>query len=734
MTEAAATRALGTVCLCVAVAVISCSRGQTGKEYAGRADTLFAQQKYAEVIQQSRRALDANHNDARAAALLGRAHFALAEFGQAYEELLKARDLNPVDKTVRLDLASYYMIEGQIDQAREQAALAARGDSADFRALVLLGSTARSARQIDEAISNLNRSRLTPGDSVRLQVALATLNMKKRDTANVTKLLRTAAANYPNSAEPHAALASYFASTGKAPEAERERASADSISGRQPARRMELARFLVSLGYRSEAKRSLANVPVNDSEAVAARRLLIELQLVDGDSDAVRSVSELLRDHPNDPELLVQRGRSRLRVRDAGAAAADLRRASRVAPGLAPAHFHLALAEIDGLDSTTDLAGARSAVGRARAELDSALAIVPNYPEAIFKRAELQIRSGEGRSAIRDLDGFVSANPGSFRGHELLAGALAASGRTAEATETFHRLIDIDPERAESHYELGVSLQTTGHTAEATREFETALALAPAYADPMTQLVLLDLTANKSGAALERINQQLARVPQSGPLYDLLGLVHAARNELPAAEAAYRRAVQLQPSLVDAYVRLAELYDATGRFEQAIANADTARRLDPRNLRALMALGIGHQQRGDSALAREAYEAALRVDPGFAGAANNLAYLLAEQPGQQAKAFEYASLAKKIAPDDPHIADTFGWILYKRGDYARAMTVLRQAATRLSDAPAVLYHLGMTAQKLGDTDTARAALTKALAAPGDFEGKDEARRALAQLK
>jgi hypothetical protein len=40
----------------------------------------------------------------------------------------------------------------------------------------------------------------------------------------------------------------------------------------------------------------------------------------------------------------------------------------------------------------------------------------------------------------------------------------------------------------------------------------------------------------------------------------------------------------------------------------------------------------------------------------------------------------------------------------------------------------------MTAQKMGDTTTARAALAKAVSNSADFQGKDEARRTLAQLK
>lgn len=62
------------------------------------------------------------------------------------------------------------------------------------------------------------------------------------------------------------------------------------------------------------------------------------------------------------------------------------------------------------------------------------------------------------------------------------------------------------------------------------------------------------------------------------------------------------------------------------------------------------------------------------------------------------------------------------------------MTVLTNSAAKLPDSPSVQYHLGMVAQKLGQTETARAALTKAVSSPQDFPGRDEARRALAQLR
>ncbi|PYM63872.1 MAG: hypothetical protein DMD79_07485, partial [Candidatus Rokuibacteriota bacterium] len=98
------------------------------------------------------------------------------------------------------------------------------------------------------------------------------------------------------------------------------------------------------------------------------------------------------------------------------------------------------------------------------------------------------------------------------------------------------------------------------------------------------------------------------------------------------------------------------------------------------------------------------------------------------------KALQLAQLAKEVAPDDPHISDTLGWILYKRGVYQQALTLLQEAATKLPDNPAVQYHLGVTAAKTGDRQLAKKVLSQAVGSPGSFPWKDDAKRALAELE
>ena len=53
---------------------------------------------------------------------------------------------------------------------------------------------------------------------------------------------------------------------------------------------------------------------------------------------------------------------------------------------------------------------------------------------------------------------------------------------------------------------------------------------------------------------------------------------------------------------------------------------------------------------------------------------------------------------------------------------------------KLPDNPVIQYHLGLASLKVGDTNGARKALTAAVNAPAGFAGKDEARRALSELK
>ena len=117
---------------------------------------------------------------------------------------------------------------------------------------------------------------------------------------------------------------------------------------------------------------------------------------------------------------------------------------------------------------------------------------------------------------------------------------------------------------------------------------------------------------------------------------------------------------------------------------------------------------------------------------------NNLAYLHAERFNDLDKAQEAAKKARQLDPGNGAIADTLGWIHYRRGEYQAALQLLTEAAEKLRNDTTVNYaevqfHVGMANYAMGKVEAAKAALKSAAENPADFPGKDKIAARLAFL-
>jgi tetratricopeptide (TPR) repeat protein len=144
-----------------------------------------------------------------------------------------------------------------------------------------------------------------------------------------------------------------------------------------------------------------------------------------------------------------------------------------------------------------------------------------------------------------------------------------------------------------------------------------------------------------------------------------------------------------------------------------------------------MLLGVMHKMKGDYPAAEGYYRKALEIDPNFVQAANNLAYLLAEQGRQLEEAVALALRARELKPDDPYVLDTLGWVYYRQGKYGDAARELLLSAEQLPESADVNYHLGMVYYRQGDAVQSRQYLAKALKT--GHPAADEIRRILSEL-
>lgn len=146
-----------------------------------------------------------------------------------------------------------------------------------------------------------------------------------------------------------------------------------------------------------------------------------------------------------------------------------------------------------------------------------------------------------------------------------------------------------------------------------------------------------------------------------------------------------------------------------------------------------MMLGTIYDMQKRFDLSEKHYRAALEINPEFAPAANNLAYLLTSQDKNIDEALGYAQKAKEKLPDDPSVMDTLGCIFYKKGLYDSAISEFTDSLEKLADNAIVNYHLGMAYYRKGNNEGAKEQLRKALNIDKDFDGADEAKRVLAEL-
>jgi Flp pilus assembly protein TadD len=96
----------------------------------------------------------------------------------------------------------------------------------------------------------------------------------------------------------------------------------------------------------------------------------------------------------------------------------------------------------------------------------------------------------------------------------------------------------------------------------------------------------------------------------------------------------------------------------------------------------------------------------IAVRPDHAHAYNALGYSLADRNERLDEAQQLIEKALQLAPEDPFILDSKGWVLYRRGDTRGALEVLKKAFALRAD-PEIAAHLGEVLWALGRKDEAR---------------------------
>src|SRR5438874_5349065 len=705
----------------IAATIVSCTPAAKKPRYAKRGEEYFKAGDYDKGKIEYLNVLKVDQRDANAYGRIGAMWLDEGSPLRAAAFLLKAVELAPNNIDNHLKLARVYLAVGRAADARKEAMTVLEKAPDTGEALFVLVDTAQKPEDLAAAEQKLQE--FPHHDNADYYLASAGIAGKKADIAEAEAAVQRAAAADPNLPAVHSALGTLYLVKKDVEKAGAEFEKAATLSPPRSTEKLKFAQFKVQTGALAEAKAFLEKITKQTPDLLPAWSIRAKIANSEKKYDeALQLLQNVLSRDPENLDARLVQAESWVSKRETKKAVDSLEELDRTYPNAPIIKYALARSYL-----------ANNSPNQAMGELDETVRLNPGFVDALLLRSELQLRHGNAQAAVEPLQAVLKARPDLAAAPWLLAEAYRILGRFDEAAALIREQIKKSPNAAASYFLLGAILKLQNKPLEARQAFEKAAELAPENPSSLEQLVNLDIDAKAYEAAHQRVNQWQQKQSNSAAAYYLQGKLYVAEGKFDVAQTALLKAIDLDPNFSRAYELLVPIFSRANKLPEALKEMNAVLAKKPNDVRALLLAGFIYDAMKDYNKARDSYEKLLTVDPNSALALNNLAFIYAEKLNDLNRAAGLAQKARSIAPTNPSVLDTLGWITYKQGDYKQAADLLRESVAKSPDNPEIQFHFGMAEYMMGRTDEARAALEKAVGWATDFDGKDEARRRLASL-
>jgi tetratricopeptide (TPR) repeat protein len=760
-----------------------------GKEYYQKGDYIKARLQFTNALQ-----IDPKFPEAYF--WLGKTELKLGNARGAYGSLTQAVELKPNLTEAQIMLGQLLLLAKQVDRAEEKSKLALKQEPHNPDALILAASVAQTRGHSDQALKFLAEARRLKPDLIAGYVGAATIETKLKHPEAAAAVLDEGIKANPKSPELLLARASLADAQKDFAGGESYLLRATELEPQNPKLKMDLARHYLLAAQPEKAEKALrANLalePDNETHVIA----LVQFLSKEGrQREAEQTLKDFIAHHPNNyparftlADYYISRGQpgrgekvlqeiinldphgnkgmeaknqlAKIRltqghVEEAQKLVADILKDNPKDMTATQTQGLIALAQKDGLKAVNSfrivaqdkpqnpkvwllLARAHwlnKEPEQAKEMAKKALEIKPDFLEARRFLYNLFLENKDYSGAIQTIQGYLRLNDKDIFNLTALGETYVQAGNNAKARETFQKIVTLDPKNPQGYFDLGLLSLKMKKKNEAVKYLEKALAVNPNFIPALQLLVAYYQEQTAPDKALAVVKQSVSHNPKNPQLQQMLGEVLLVQNQPKAAAAALEEALKLSPKvavlrlLTLAYLKEPDHDQVLGQLEKRVADPKS-----PPIYFLVLASLYEKQQKVDKAMAL--YNTLVERDLFPDLARNNLAYLLAENrptPENLTRALKLSGVTLEDNPEEPSFLDTYGWILCKQGDFAKAKHVLERAVEHSSDQPTLLYHLGWCEAKLKETKAARAALQKALAAKGEFLERQEAEKLLNSL-
>ena len=240
--------------------------------------------------------------------------------------------------------------------------------------------------------------------------------------------------------------------------------------------------------------------------------------------------------------------------------------------------------------------------------------------------------------------------------------------------------------------------------------------------DPTQESVkfILELfNSSKFIEAKKEIDKQIATYPNSSILYNILGAILAAQNQLDKAVENYKKAIKINPNYAQAYNNLGIALHKLNKINEAIDCYKNALRIKTDFVEAFNNIGnaICELNRPEDAL--HYFERAIQVKPDYAEAYYSLG-ITYQDLGKQKKAIDNFQKAIKIKPGYAEAYNNLGVVFRDLTRFDESISSYNKAISLKPKYEKSYNNLGNLLNDLGKYDEATAAFHQAIKIKPDY--------------
>ena len=670
---------------------------------------------------------------------------------QGIDELKKRAPNHP-----RVNYAQGWLsfLQGEFPEAKESFELALRFNENYMPAVFYLGATHLELKNEQLAKNYLTRYITANPDYMPARKLLAALELSQGNFQRVEELVRPAVDSASDDIVALNLLANALIAQGKAKEGSKLLMHVSTLKPDSAVAKTRLGVGLLMQEDQPDAIASLKSAIELDPELQQADVLLVTTFLRNKEYDRAEQVAQdFIGRHPDNPVAHNLLGLVYTAMQQPEQAKMAYTKAVEVAPGDPFASQKLAALALrdskpdearklyqqvlerheNHLGTLIKLAALEAREGNKEAMRATLKRAISAHPEAVHPRVVLardHLLANDPNKALVVMHGMTDKHPNNPDVLGVMAGIELSNKDYRTAKNTLTRLVVLRPEWAQAHYLLAKTYAGLNETAKTKQELARTLELAPRHYPALIAQTRLQLQDGKFDEAEKNLAVLKEKAADNPDVLAIDAALSARSGDKTQVLATLERHFQSSPT-TQSLLALTHYRWAQGKRQEAIGTLEqwVATHSQDAAARIVLADVYNAQGRRDDAIAQ--CEKILEFSKNNVQALNNLAWYLRKT--QPERALAYAEKANTVAPNSAAIMDTLSGLLLSRGELDRAERLNLSALEKNPDSPTFLFRKARILEAAGKRDEATAVLTKILQDQNTFPERDEAEEMLDRL-